>query len=80
MKYFSIWFIYFFRIKWLLGAVKNCNPELKLNASLTSFCLDSISRIDISNNNLITLPSELFSMGNLRRVFNSSASKSIPTI
>lgn len=54
------------RIKWLLNAVKNCNPELNSLASLASFCLNSITRIDISNNDLIDLPSELFAMGNLR--------------
>lgn len=46
--------------------MKNCNPELKPHASLASFCLDSITRIDISNNSLIELPSEFFAMDNLR--------------
>lgn len=61
-------------IKWLLGAVKNCNPELKLHASLASYCLNSITRIDISNNSLVELPTELFTMGNLR-LLNASRNR-----
>lgn len=55
-----------FRLNWLVGAVKNCNPELRPHASFPLFCLDSITRIDISNNQLSVLPTELFSMSNLR--------------
>lgn len=52
-------------MKWLLGAVANCNPKLKTSSTLNQISLGAITRIDISHNSLTMLPPEIFSMCSL---------------
>lgn len=56
------------RIKWLLGAIKNCNPKLKISSTINRISLGCITRIDISHNAITSLPSELFTMCSLRHL------------
>lgn len=59
-----MWFS-FYRVKWLLGAVANCNPKLKTSSTLNQISLGGITRIDISHNSLTFLPPDIFSMCSL---------------
>lgn len=51
---------------WLLNAVQHCNPKLRINSQLRFVALGAITRIDISHNALVQLPSELFTLCSLR--------------
>lgn len=56
------------RIKWLLGAIKYCNPKLKTSSTLNRISLGCVTRIDISHNAITILPPELFAMCSLRHL------------
>lgn len=58
--------VFFFRTKWLLEAIRQCNSQLKVNSTINEISFGAITRIDISHNSLKELPNELFAMCSLR--------------
>lgn len=54
------------KINWLVEAALQCNAKLKGHPKLAQVSLTAITRIDISNNALVEIPQEIFTLLSLR--------------
>lgn len=51
---------------WLSEATLSCNPKLKDHPQAHTLCLAAITRIDLSHNQIKTIPIELFNLASIR--------------
>ncbi|XP_067619795.1 leucine-rich repeat serine/threonine-protein kinase 1 isoform X3 [Eurosta solidaginis] len=56
----------FVRINWMVNGVLQLNPKLQRHPMVNDVALTAITRIDLSHNNLNTLPSEIFKLVSLK--------------
>jgi hypothetical protein len=54
------------REQWLLDSAVRLNPKLRLSPKYQPMALHAITRLDLSNNEIVTLPDSLWSMQSLR--------------
>ncbi|XP_066246944.1 leucine-rich repeat serine/threonine-protein kinase 1 isoform X1 [Euwallacea similis] len=56
------------KVQWLIDAALNLNPKLKQNPRSYEIALFSITRLDISNNSLISVPLGVFQLQSLKHL------------
>lgn len=54
------------RMQWIIDAALQVNPKLKQNPKSSDVVLYSITRLDISNNSLVSVPLTIFQLESLR--------------